>query len=557
MRHLFVGLLFLVINVSVNAQAKLAAGGFHSAQVGVDGRLYTWGDNTYGQLGLGNTGPDRYLPVQLGNGFYWSQVFGGVSNTFAIRTDGTLWGWGRGTEGQIGDGNQADKNVPSKVGFDTNWKTVSSYGEHTAAIKTTNALWIWGSNSDGQLGDGTTNTSPVPEQVPGTWKAVAVGAIHTIAIKTDGSLWAWGGNTAGQLGRGTLVPSLVPIRIGTANDWDTVVVAENHSFATKTNHTLYAWGDHQGGVLGLGSTGGVDVLAPQQVGTATDWSKVSAGESHAVALKTSGAFYVWGINVAGEFGTGSTPTGSDVPLLNSAVTNATAVFAGTLHTLTFRGASGNVCSAGYNEEGAIGNGAGPGAPDQTTFLCIAGAPLPLTLLDFNGHLVNTNALLKWKTTNEQSTLSFEVERSITKGVYERVGTVSATSTPGEHEYSLTDYNVTDLKESVVYYRLKQIDVDGHFTYSNVIPVVLDKKSLIRLFPNPAREQVNISITVSARDKAIWQIHDLGGRTLMQGSINLDNGTTNIPVDVSRLPRGMYVVSVQGTIVNQQLQLIKQ
>jgi len=94
----------------------------------------------------------------------WSSVSVGSVHTMAIKTDGSLWGWGNNVHGQLGDGTAINQNTPVRIGIDTNWAYVSAFA-HTIAIRTDGTLWVWGDNEYGQLGDGTTTNRHIPVRV--------------------------------------------------------------------------------------------------------------------------------------------------------------------------------------------------------------------------------------------------------------------------------------------------------------------------------------------------------------------------------------------------------
>jgi alpha-tubulin suppressor-like RCC1 family protein len=205
---------------------KQVACGYHTAAIKTDGTLWLWGRNDNGQLG-NNTANNTSSPVQtIAFGVNWKQVSAGRYHTAAIKTDGTLWSWGQNTSGQLGDNTTTTKSSPVQtIAFGTNWKQVSC-GDNTAAIKTDGTLWVWGTNLYGQLGDNTTTTksSPVQTITFGTnWKQVAAGYLNTAAIKTDGTLWTWGDNSRGQLGDNTIAGKSSPVQtIAFGTNWKQV-----------------------------------------------------------------------------------------------------------------------------------------------------------------------------------------------------------------------------------------------------------------------------------------------------------------------------------------------
>ena len=169
-----------------------------------DKKLYMWGDGTHGALGLGNT-TDYSSPVQVGALVDWKEIAGGAYMSLAIKKDGTMWVWGYNNAGALGTGNTTNYSSPVQIGALTTWSVNIACGQAAAlAIKTDGTLWGWGYNAQGQLGVGNTTAYSSPVQVGAltTWSKVTMGnnSYHTAAIKTDGTLWAWGMNYQGALG---------------------------------------------------------------------------------------------------------------------------------------------------------------------------------------------------------------------------------------------------------------------------------------------------------------------------------------------------------------------
>lgn len=272
--------------------------------------LYGWGSNPYGQLGLGNT---TYYssPKAVGSLTDWLQISTSYGTSVSIKTDGTLWSWGQNNYGQLGLGNTTDYSSPKQVGALTSWAQVSTSGygstqPMTAAIKTDGTLWTWGRNFYGGLGLGNTTNYSSPKQVGAltNWSNVQTGGNWALAIKTNGTLWGWGGNGFGQLGLNNITNYSSPKQVGALTNWASISIPlwnATYILAIKTDGTLWAWGANQNGQLGFNNT--TYYSSPKQVGALTTWAKASgSGGYFSLAVKTDGTFWSWGSNGNGELG---------------------------------------------------------------------------------------------------------------------------------------------------------------------------------------------------------------------------------------------------------------
>ena len=288
--------------ISGGTNWKLVAGGTYiTTAIKTDGTLWLWGYNSYGQLGTGSGIVHRSSPVQtVSGGTNWKQVSAGGFTTGAIKTDGTLWTWGGGANGQLGNNTVSGRSSPGQtISAGTNWKQVSAGRDYTAAIKTDGTLWLWGKNSYGQLGrnDGTDRSSPIQTVSGGTnWKLVTSGYYHTAAIKTDGTLWIWGSNSVGELGTNNTTSRSSPVQtVSGGTNWKQVSLGNNwqHTAAIKTDGTLWTWGSNTNGGLGDNTT--TPRSSPvQTVSGGTNWRQVSAGGFTTGAIKTDGTLWTWG-----------------------------------------------------------------------------------------------------------------------------------------------------------------------------------------------------------------------------------------------------------------------
>ena len=246
------------------------------------GGLWTWGLNTFGNLG-DNTRTDRSSPVQtIASGAIWKEVGANDWNAAGIKTDGTLWTWGY--ENQLGDNTNARKSSPVQtVAGGTNWKTLGQVSYHIAAIKTDGTLWLWGNNGDGELGDNTiiSKSSPVQTVAGGTnWKQAVAIYYQTAAIKTDGTLWTWGLNSSGELGDNTTISKSSPVQtVAGGTNWKQV----SYTLAIKTDGKLWGWGNNDEGQIGDG-TSSRKSSPVQTVAGGTNWKQAAAYSTVSAAI---------------------------------------------------------------------------------------------------------------------------------------------------------------------------------------------------------------------------------------------------------------------------------
>ena len=332
--------------------SSLASGGLHTCGIQADHSLWCWGENVYGEVGLGSgTGIEILTPQHVG-GDAWTAVTAGALHTCGLHDDGTLWCWGYNGLGIVGDGTHVDRHEPVEIGTDR-WSAVAAGEYFTCAIRADQSLWCWGTNMNAQLGDGTIGERASPTLIGSTqtWEAVAAGLAHTCALATDHQLWCWG---TGPLG-GTVL-SMVPKQLEIGTEWS-AIAAGNAFTCGIAGGSVRCWGGNLSGELGDGTLTD-HTMAASIVSSRTDWTTVKIQYTTACALAADGALACWGENRQGEIGSDTaapiqtTPHTIDVP---SATWKAVAP--GTLHTCAIDGDAHLWCS-GNNGSGQLGDGSG-------------------------------------------------------------------------------------------------------------------------------------------------------------------------------------------------------
>jgi len=283
-------------------------------------RLFSIGFNQHGQMGIDSASVNNYSsPVQV-PGLTWKQVGDNADNEggkLAVKTDGTLWGWGQNGNGELGQNNRTDYSSPRQVPG-TTWAAIGGGRKGYHMVKTDGTLWAVGQNGSGFFGtnqsEGTIGRASSPVQIPGTtWngslksRGVAGGYEYAVALKTDGTLWSWGSNTDGKLGLTNTTAQSSPTQIpGTT--WRSVSAYIYHTLATKTDGTLWAWGNNDNGQLGQCNQTGYS--SPIQIPGTTCASNCSAGSNQSGCVKTDGTLWTWGQNDQGQMGVNDTTTSS-------------------------------------------------------------------------------------------------------------------------------------------------------------------------------------------------------------------------------------------------------
>jgi len=298
--------------------ASIAAGYSCSLVLTDDGKLYGWGANGAGQLGLPYWMFSTSEPVRIDTlydaDFTGARIFSdGHSNTFVSLADGSLYAWGENDSGMLGIGSVGAPDTSLE-------RFVVDFGDESVQIAEADGgggfglardydgnIWSWGGNDSGLLGLGDTDYRQYPEMITSVagFDGLAAGSNFAVARVDDGTLYAWGDGDAGQLGDGAMTDSSAPVQVSGLTDVAGFDCGDEFTLARCTDGALYAWGDNQWGQLGLGHT--TDTGTPTEVtGFDAPLTAVSCFGGNSMALDEEGNVYTWGGNDSGQIGDGTT-----------------------------------------------------------------------------------------------------------------------------------------------------------------------------------------------------------------------------------------------------------
>ena len=572
---------FLVSALAVRA-VQVSGGSYHSLALSSSGAVYAWGWNGSGQLGNGTTA-DSHIPVAVKvvgtpmAGKNITQISAGGSfndgHSLARASDGTVYAWGRGVYGQLGNGTTTDSNVPvavKTVGTPMAAKTItqiSAGAGHSLALASDGTVYAWGQNTYGQLGNNVTtnSSSPVAVQTTGTPMAgksivnIAAGGYHSLALADDGTVYAWGYNPTGQLGNGATVDSRTPVAVkatGTPMAGKNIIkiaAGVHNSLALASDGTVYTWGRGEFGQLGNGTTTDSNIpVAVKTVGTPMASKTIigiSGGPAYMLAVDSNGKVYGWGRNANGQLGSlshtdSSVPVASQIPAGKSIIQVSAGGWDGS-HSLALTH-DNIVYGRGRNSNGQLGN--------NSTSDSLAAVVAQLNLMD----TPSTPTQVVVESGNAKATISWQSPvvtggKSIVGYVlrYRTIGAVDWTTV--DVAATVTSHAITGLTNDQIYQTqvaAKTATGTGDFS-SIVLATPHAKPTITNVSPaiGPVAGGQNVTITGTnfmPKGKKIVQTANGSGYSLALASDGtvyawgqnnygqLGNGTTtdsNVPVAV--------------------------
>jgi alpha-tubulin suppressor-like RCC1 family protein len=295
---------------------QVACGDQHCLAI-KNGALYAWGNDLNGRTGLGketiatasNT-TITAIPTQIGSDIDWTHISAGQSHSGAIRA-GRLYMWGLNSNGQLGLGNTTSSDVPVQIGTDTDWEWISCGTTWSCAIKA-GQLLTCGDNAAFRTGLNTSTGNTTSFTVANSdtnWTKCFAGSNYGLGIKNSpAQLWSWGSNSSGRTGQNTTSGSTqVPTQVGALTGWTYASAGNGHSLGIR-NDSLYAFGLQANGRLGNGLLT-VGIVSTPTLIDGAGWSdcEVNGNSTALGAIEFSYAIrndslFATGINAKGQLG---------------------------------------------------------------------------------------------------------------------------------------------------------------------------------------------------------------------------------------------------------------
>jgi alpha-tubulin suppressor-like RCC1 family protein len=344
----------------------------HGLALLTDGTVYAWGG---GPLGTGGSGSSA-TPVQVTalsgvTAIAATRAFTGFSQDdtlYALRSDGTVWAWGSGADGQLGNGTTAESDTPVEVTGLTGVTKIATGSDTAYALTRNGRVWAWGAGTSGQLGSGSTANSAVPVQVGVADRVTQITSDCGSAYALTGGrrVFAWGDNTYGQIGDGTRANAATPVLVRRVDHAATVVAGCVDAYAIiQGTRSVMSWGQGTQGQMGDGHTAAR--LYPVTVTGLTGITSVAVGYQTTYAVGGDGTLWAWGYGHQGQLGNGVRENSAvPVKVINITVP-VTAVVSEQYQssgqdTVVARGSDGSLWSWGYTGFNSTGGGGGFAEP---------------------------------------------------------------------------------------------------------------------------------------------------------------------------------------------------
>lgn len=385
-KNIYIELELMLIEINDHI-VNVVLGENHTMILTEQGRVFTWGDNQYGQLGNGNTTLSS-IPKDITETFSLHEfekidyITSGWGHSAALTSLNRLFVWGRNDSGQLGNGTTNDQHTPQDITplfllaqAETFHQVVLGWG-HSAALTSSGRLFMWGKNESGQLGDGSNQNTNIPLDITASLRRtiqdpihmIALGSSHSGLLTTTGSLFTWGRNVYGQLGDGTTNSTSRPKEITqnmTLQDQEVISnisLGWGHSAVQTSLNRVFTWGFNQFGQLGNQTNDDqlrpIVLLTNNLLENNAVIQQLKLGNGHSSLLTSNQQLFTWGFNQFGQLGNNTTinenkPT--NIPIQLAPTETIKALSLGVNHSAVLTSTS-RLILWGFNQYGQLGNG---------------------------------------------------------------------------------------------------------------------------------------------------------------------------------------------------------
>ncbi len=279
-------------------------------------------------------------------------------HTLLLKVDGTVWTYGQNTYGQLGIGTQVSIDNPVKINFDEGVKIVdiACGEEHSMALDNNGNVYVWGRNNYYQLGNSVDTYKTIPTKLTGISNIIKISAgnSNSFAVTQDKIVYSWGLNANGECGVGSYTNKITITKSKYLTDIIDIEPGKNHTLALKSTGDVLVTGSNLYGELGNGNheIGKINVFAKVQ--SISNAVEIASGESHCIVIKDDGSVMVWGSNTYGGIGTGEIGTKNYLPILLPGIENIRYASASKGYTVLID-STNSIYVSGLNNLGQLGN----------------------------------------------------------------------------------------------------------------------------------------------------------------------------------------------------------
>ena len=248
-----------VLVVGNHSFIAITAGGYTSVGLKADGSVWTWGEGTYGELGNGSFNVSTSSPVLVVGSHSFVQITAGLEYVMGLKIDGSVWTWGGNVYGELGNQTTTSSTSPVLVVGNHSFVAIAAGGYVSMGLKSDGSCWCWGDNTSGSLGNNSTTAASSPVLVVGNHSFISISSggstsstyQNQAGLKADGSVWCWGSSRYGSIGNGQGgVSYSSPVAVIGNHSFNIIMTGPAYMGAMKNDGSIWMWGAGSSGRLG-------------------------------------------------------------------------------------------------------------------------------------------------------------------------------------------------------------------------------------------------------------------------------------------------------------------